>query len=107
MQLRTAEGATIVGVACPLAGGAELHEMRMEGDIMRMRSLKSLALPPGKTVELSPGGYHIMLTSLKRPLTKGDRVPIRLTFEAKDRSLKTVEVDAEVRDLTSAGASSR
>ena len=101
MRLRSPEGAALVGVECPLAGAAELHEMKMDGDVMRMRGLKRLELPAGKTIELNAKSFHIMLTALKRTLSKGDRVPLRLKIEAKDKSLGTVEVDAEVRDLTS------
>jgi periplasmic copper chaperone A len=102
MELRSAQPASVVAVDSPL-GTAELHEMRMDGNIMRMRNVKRVDLPAGRTVELNPGGLHIMLTGLKRPLAKGDRVPIRLTIEATDRSRRTLEVSAEVRDAVSAG----
>ncbi len=103
MRLRSAEGAAIVGVQCPLARSADLHEMRMDGDIMRMRGMKRLELPAGEAVELAPGGYHIMLNSLKHPLAKGARVPLRLTIEGRDKSRRTVNVDAEVRDPAGMG----
>jgi periplasmic copper chaperone A len=106
MQLRSKQPASVVAVESPL-GTAELHEMRMDGNIMRMRSLERLELPAGRTVELGPGGVHIMLTALKRPLARGDRVPLRLTIEGRDGSRAVVEVSAEVRDLASGGASHR
>jgi periplasmic copper chaperone A len=59
----------------------EVHEMHMEGDVMRMREIKTLALPPGKVVTLAPGGLHLMLTGLKAPLRAGDVVPVKLRFE--------------------------
>jgi copper(I)-binding protein len=102
MQLRSAEPATVVAVDSPL-GVAELHEMKMDGDVMRMRSLKRLELPAGRTVHLSPAGAHIMLTGLKRALVKGDRVPLRLTVETGGKARRTIEVSAEVRDFASAG----
>jgi periplasmic copper chaperone A len=102
MRLRSAEPAVVVAVDSPL-GVAELHEMKMDGDIMRMRPLKRLELPAGRTVELNPAGAHVMLTGLKRPLAKGDRVPLRLTVETAGRARRTVEVTAEVRDSASAG----
>jgi periplasmic copper chaperone A len=102
LRLRSAEPAAVIAVDSPL-GVAELHEMKMDGDIMRMRPLKRLELPAGRTVELNPAGAHVMLTGLKRPLAKGDRVPLRLTVEAAGGTRRIVEVTADVRDFASAG----
>lgn len=55
--------------------------MKMDGDVMKMRALPVLDLPAGKTVELKPGGYHIMLLDLKAPLAKDTTVPVTLTFK--------------------------
>jgi periplasmic copper chaperone A len=60
-------------------------------------------VPAGKTVELKPGGYHVMLMGLVAPLKEGETVPVTLTFKAKDGKTQTVEVKAPVRALT-AGA---
>ena len=98
MQLTSRERASLVGVETPAAGSVEIHEMRMEGKVMRMRALSRLELPPGKTVELKPGSHHIMLLSLPRPLKKGEAVPIRLKIEMADKSVRTLEVRAEVRE---------
>ena len=103
MQLTSSERAALVGVESSAAAGAEIHETRMEGKVMRMRALSRLELLPGETVELKPGGYHIMLLELKRPLKKGEVVPVRLKLEMKDRSVRTLEVRAEVREATAAG----
>jgi periplasmic copper chaperone A len=60
----------------------EIHEMKMDGSVMRMRELeKGLEIPPGATVALKPGGYHIMFMELKSPLEKGAKVPVTLVFE--------------------------
>jgi copper(I)-binding protein len=67
--------------ASTAAARVEVHEMRMEGDVMRMREIGSLELPAGKTVTLAPGGYHLMLMDLKSPLKAGDTIPIKLRFE--------------------------
>ncbi|PZP93298.1 MAG: hypothetical protein DI587_29225 [Variovorax paradoxus] len=81
MQLSAPQGLRLVGVATPLAGVAELHEMQMDGNTMRMRELKDgLALPARQTVELKPGGYHLMLMDLKQPLAKGTQLPLTLRF---------------------------
>ena len=81
MQLTAPEGAKLVGASSPAAGVAEVHEMKMDGDVMKMRALPVLDLPAGKTVELKPGGYHIMLLDLKAPLAKDTTVPVTLTFK--------------------------
>ncbi len=98
MQLKSSERASLVGAESPAAGSVEIHETKMENNVMRMRAMSRLELPPGKTVELKPGGYHIMLISLPRPLKKGEVVPIRLKVEMADKSVRTLEVRAEVRE---------
>ena len=103
MQLKSPGGATLIGAESPIAGAAEIHEMRMEGNVMRMRAVPRLDLPAGRTIELKPGGYHVMLLALKAPLKKGESVPIRLKFQGKDGKPQEVEVKAEVRDLTASG----
>jgi copper(I)-binding protein len=103
MELKSAEGAAVVGAASPVAGIVEIHEMRMDGNTMRMRAVDKLELPAGRAVELKPGGYHVMLMDLKAPLKKGDTVPIKLKVRTKSGQTQDVEVKAEVRDLT-AGA---
>lgn len=80
MTLTASEPVTLVGAATPAAGLAEVHEMKMEGDVMRMRPVPALELPAHKPVQLSPGGYHLMLQDLKAPLKPGTSVPVTLTF---------------------------
>jgi copper(I)-binding protein len=104
MQLKSADGATLVGAESPVAGVVEIHEMRIEGNMMRMRAIPKLELPAGQAVDLKPGGYHIMLMNLKAPLKKGESVPIKLRFQGRDGKPQEVEVKAEVRDLTASGA---
>ncbi len=81
MTLTAKENLKLVRVSTPAAGVAEIHEMKMEGDVMRMRAIDGLALPAGKPVALTPGGYHLMLLDLKAPLAKGAAVPLTLTFK--------------------------
>lgn len=72
----------LVGAKSPAADKVEVHEMKMEGSIMRMRELeKGLEIPAGATVTLEPGGYHLMLIGLKAPLQQGTRVPLTVMFE--------------------------
>jgi copper(I)-binding protein len=81
----------------------EIHEMAMDGNVMKMRAVPSLDLPAGKAVDLKPGGYHVMLMDLKKPLTAGDTVPITLVVESAGQR-ETVEVKAAVRPLNSSGS---
>lgn len=72
----------LIAARSSTAGKVEIHEMKMEGNVMRMRELeKGLEIPPGANVELKPGGLHIMFIGLKEPFAKDARVPITLTFE--------------------------
>lgn len=102
MEITSAQGARLVGAESTAAGMVEVHEMSMDKNVMRMRAVPKLDLPAGKTVEIKPGGYHMMLIDLKRPLKKGDSVPLRLKIENKDKTVWTVEVKAEVRDAMAA-----
>lgn len=81
MRLTAKEATRLVRAESPAAGVTEVHEMKMEGDIMRMRAVPVLELPAGQSVELKPGGYHLMLMDLKAPLMKNSAVPLTLVFE--------------------------
>ncbi|MFZ1445039.1 MAG: copper chaperone PCu(A)C [Candidatus Dechloromonas phosphoritropha] len=100
MEVTSKSGATLVGAASPVAGVTEIHEMKMDGGVMKMRAVPRLDLPAGKPVILGPGGYHVMLMNLKQTIKTGDSVPLTLQFEGKDRKVEMIEVAAEVRDLT-------
>ena len=96
MQIRADADARLVGATSPVVPRVEVHEMKMDGDVMRMREVQAIDLPKNKTVALTPGGYHIMLMNLQKPLAAGEVVPITLVIEA-DGKRHTVEVQAEVR----------
>lgn len=106
MELKSKDDAALVSANSPVAGTVEIHEMVMENNVMKMRAVPKLDLPAGKAVQLKPGGYHVMLMDLKQPLKKGEMVPITLNVEGKDRTIRTVEVKAEVRELSSSGLDS-
>jgi len=97
MTITSAAGGKLVEASSPLAASAEVHEMKMSGDLMKMRAVDALALPAGKPVELKPGGYHMMLVGLKAPLTAGEVVPIRLVVEDAKGKRQTVDVKATAR----------
>ena len=82
MQITAPAASTLISVSTPVAAVAEVHEMKMDGDVMRMRPLaKGLELPTGKAVQLQPGGYHLMLMDLKLPLQKDTTIPVTLTLQ--------------------------
>jgi len=94
MQITAPAASTLISVSTPVAGVAEVHEMKMDGDVMRMRPLtKGLELPAGKAVQLQPGGYHLMLMELKLPLQKDTTIPVTLTL----RDSKGVQSTQELR----------
>ena len=99
MEITAAADSTLVGAASPLAKATEIHEMVMEGNVMRMRAVARIDLPAGKAVELKPGGYHIMLIGLSKDLHKGDTVPLELTVQGRDQKSSKLRVRAEVREL--------
>jgi hypothetical protein len=105
MEITSKGGAALVGISTPLAEDAEVHEMRLEDGVMKMRSAPRLELPAGETISLKPGGYHIMLMGLKRQLKVGERVPLTLRVQGKGKKVESVVVNAEVRALDAAAES--
>jgi periplasmic copper chaperone A len=106
MKLKSTTDAKLVGVKSPAAAVVELHEMAMQGDVMKMRAVDVLDLPAGQVVELKPGSYHLMLIDLKAPLKAGDSVPIALVVQDKDGTRRAIEVKAAVRPLSAAPTAS-
>ena len=97
MKITAKDNAKLVGVSSPVAGVAEIHEMKMDKDVMRMNALPNgLDLPAGKAVELKPGGYHVMLMDLKAPLAKDTTVPVTLTFQDAKGVKSNVELKVQV-----------
>ena len=88
------EADRLISASSPAAGLVEIHEMAMEGGMMKMRAIKGIDLKPGATVELQPGGYHVMLEDLKQPLKQGEQIPVKLTFERSGVVEVMVHVEA-------------
>jgi copper(I)-binding protein len=86
----------LISVASPAAGLVQIHEMAVDGGIMKMRAVQGVDLKPGATTELRPGGFHVMLEGLKQPLKQGDQIPLTLTFEKAGSIEVKVEVEAMV-----------
>lgn len=102
MQLSAAKDTKLISASSLVTPVVEVHEMAMQDGVMRMRQVPSVALPAGKTVELKPGGYHVMLLDLKQQVKEGDTVPLTLVFEGQDGKRETLEVKAPVRALNAA-----
>lgn len=100
MRLTAAQDMRLVGASSPAAGVTEVHEMKMVDNVMKMRAVPLLDLPAGQTVELKPGGYHIMLLDLKQPVAQGATVPLTLVFEGKDGQRQSQELQVPVRALS-------
>lgn len=97
VRLTAREPLKLVGVESPVAAIAEVHEMKMEGDVMRMRAVQALDLPAGVPVDLKPGGYHLMLQRLKAPLAKDTEVPITLVFRNARGEVSRLPLQVPVR----------
>ncbi len=99
MRLQAPSGSRLVGISTPAAETVEVHEMKMDGGVMRMRPIAGdLELPARQPVELTPGGRHLMLTDLKQPITRGSSVVLTLRFADAQGRQGTREVTVPVGD---------
>jgi copper(I)-binding protein len=100
-----AEADRLVSVSADIAKEAQIHEMAMEGDVMKMRQLKDgLEIPAGETVTLEPGGYHLMFMGLSGAIKEGDVVPVTLTFEKAGEVTIELVAGATAADAPAHGA---
>jgi periplasmic copper chaperone A len=97
MQLTSAKPVKVVAASSPVAAVVEIHEMKMDDGVMKMRAVDALPLPAGQAVALKPGSYHVMLMGLKGPIKAGGTVPLTLTVEGEDKQRTTVEIKAQAR----------
>ena len=100
MHLQSVKPARLVGVSSPAAATVELHKMDMQGSVMKMGPVDSIELPAGKVVNLASGGYHIMLTGLKRQLKAGETVVLTLQVQGKDNKRESLTVKVPVKPMT-------
>lgn len=95
----TNRGATpdlLVSAKSPAAGLVQVHQMTIDGNVMRMRALEhGLEIPAGGTVRLAPGGIHLMMMNLKEPLKQGAKVPLTLVFERAG----TIDIELDVEGM--------
>jgi copper(I)-binding protein len=94
LENRGTQGDRLVSATADVAKAVELHEMTMQGDVMRMRQVDTVEVPAGQSVVLEPGGLHMMLVGLKAPLKEGDRFPMTLKFEKAGEVKVDVVVDS-------------
>ncbi len=99
MKITAKEGTKLVGASSPAAGVTEIHEMKMDKDVMKMSAISALPIPAGKTVELKPGGLHVMLMDLKAPLNDKTNVPITLVFENAKGVRSNMDLQVPVKKM--------
>lgn len=102
MKITAKDGARLVGAQSPVAAVTEIHEMKMDRDVMKMSAIAGLDLPAGKTVELKPGGYHVMLMDLKQTLPKDSTVPLTLQFVDANGKPSQMEIKLPVSTVVPA-----
>jgi copper(I)-binding protein len=98
MTLGSSSSATLVRASSPASRAVEIHRTVMDGNVARMRPVPRLEIPARGSVELKPGGYHVMLIDIVKPLAPGDAVPLTLEFESGGKR-QVVEIQAEVRSV--------
>ena len=104
MSLTSVQDARLVEVRSGVAGLVQIHQMEMDGQVMKMHAIPGLDLPAGKTVSLASGGYHLMLTDLKRQLKEGETVALTLVLQRKDGKRETLALNVPVKALTYVGS---
>jgi copper(I)-binding protein len=103
MTLTAAEPLTLLGATTPAAGIVEIHQMKMEGDVMKMRAADTLPLQPGQPLQFAPNGYHFMLMDLKTPFRAGGRIAMTLRFRDAKGAERSQEVAVPVSLAAPAG----
>ena len=100
LRIRSQERVVLTGVESTASKTAELHHMSMKDGVMRMHEVNTVMVSPGKEIGLEPGGTHIMLVDVKRPLKVGKEVTLKLTFRRADGRILKMAVPARVRSMT-------
>ncbi|MGY2282748.1 copper chaperone PCu(A)C [Pseudomonas gingeri] len=99
MRITSTEGGKLLEARSPVAKTVQIHESKMQNDIMSMEPVDSVALPAGKAVSIDPEGYHVMLIDLVGQVKEGDSVPLTLVVENAKGVKESVEVKATARAL--------
>ena len=101
MHIKSGKPLRLLKVESPLTNTVEIHDMKMKDGVMEMRAVDGIDIPANKLVDLKPGGYHVMLIKVNKPINKGDTVPLKLTFESADKKTFTVDVAAKGQEKDS------
>lgn len=99
MRITSTTDSQLIGVQSPVAGIVQIHQSSMVNDVMSMKEVPQVPLPAGKTVQIEPEGYHIMLINLVGQVKEGDQVPLTLTVENPNGEKETIQVNATARAL--------
>ena len=98
MTLESAQDSTLVSVETAVAGSVEIHSMTMDNGVMKMRMLDELVLKAGKSERLAPGGFHLMLFDLKKPLKAGETITFKLSFKDKTNKISIQNVVLPIKE---------
>ena len=101
MHITSSTDSKLVEVRSAVAKTVQIHESKMQNDVMSMQPVTSVALPAGKSVAIEPEGYHVMLIDLVNQVKAGDQVPLTLIVEDSKGVKELIEVKAEARALNS------
>lgn len=105
MTLSSSQDATLISVESDVTNSIEIHSMSMQNSVMKMRMLNSLPLAAGKPYKLAPGGFHLMLFDLKKPLIIGEQVNFVLHFKSKTKGAFKQNIKATVQSQLEDAAS--
>lgn len=100
MIITSQQDARLITVSSSASANSEIHTMTMDNGVMKMRQIEDLPLPANQAVKLGPGGEHLMLMGLKKPLREGDTIPLTLTVQYADKRMEKIVVKALVKSLT-------
>ena len=101
MHIKSGKPLRLLKAESSAAATVEIHDMKMKDGVMEMKAVDAIEIPANKMVELKPGGFHVMLFKVSKPINKGDTVPLKLTFESADKKTFTVDVTAKGQEKDS------
>jgi periplasmic copper chaperone A len=101
MHIKSAKPLKLIKAESSLTNTVEIHDMKMKDGVMEMKAVDAVVIPANKLVDLKPGGLHIMLIKVNKPIKKGDEVPLTLTFENEAKQTFSVDVKAKGQEKDS------